>query len=111
MTAEDIVEAVSAKYGTATRPVAEIILSSTRFYSDNEKLISDRSEKVIAHWEDSQYTYNLIQPTYQSTFGMIIYSKWLDALARATIIESVWLDKQETPQRKIERQKMKNVKR
>ena len=29
MTAEDIVEAVSAIYGTATRPAVEIILSST----------------------------------------------------------------------------------
>src|SRR5688572_5798647 len=42
MTAEDIVEAVSAKYGTATRPVAEIILSSTKFYKWGEKIISDR---------------------------------------------------------------------
>jgi hypothetical protein len=108
MTAEDIVEAVSAKYGTATRPVAEIILSSTQFYSDNEMLISDRSEKVIARWEDLQFSYNLFRPTYQSTFGMIIYSKRLDALARAAIVESIRLDEQEAPQRKIERQKLKD---
>jgi hypothetical protein len=108
MTVEDIVEAVSARYGTATRPVTEIILSSTQFFSDGEKLISDRSEKVIARWEDSQYSYNLFQPIYQSTFGMIIYSKRLDALARAAIVESVRLDEQEAPQRKIERQKIKD---
>jgi hypothetical protein len=108
MTVEDIVEAVSAKYGTATRPVAEIIISSTQLYSDGEKVISDRSEKVIARWEDSQYSYNLFRPTYQSTFGMIIYSKRLDALARAAIVESVRLDVQEAPQRKIERQKKKD---
>jgi hypothetical protein len=59
MTVEDIVEAVSAKYGTAARPDAEIILSSTHLLSDCEKLISDRSEKVIARWEDSQYSFNL----------------------------------------------------
>jgi hypothetical protein len=105
MTAEDIIEAVSAKYGTSTRPVAEITLSSTQFYSDSERLITDRSEKVIARWEDSQYSYNLFRPSYQSTFGMIIYSKRLDELARAAIIESVRLDDQEAPQRKIERQK------
>jgi hypothetical protein len=108
MTVEDIVEAVSAKYGTATRPVDEIILSSTQLFSDGEKLISDRSEKVIARWEDSQYSYNLFQPTYQSTFGMIIYSKRLDALARAAIVESIRLDAQEARQRKNERQKKKN---
>jgi hypothetical protein len=39
---------------------------------------------------------------------MIIYSKRLDALARATIVESFWLDEQETPQRNIERHKMKD---
>jgi hypothetical protein len=108
MTAEDIVEAVSAKYGTATRPVAEIILSSTRFYDGGEKIISDRTEKIIARWEDSQYSFNLFRPSYQSTLGMVMYSKWLDALARAAIVESVRLDKQEAPRREIERQKKKD---
>jgi hypothetical protein len=100
MTAEDIVEAVSAKYGTATRPVAEIILSSTLFYNGGEK--------IIARWEDTQYSFNLFQPSYQSTFGMVMYSKQLDALARTAIVESVRLDKQEAPRREIERQKKKD---
>jgi hypothetical protein len=108
MTAEDIVEAVSAKYGNATRPVAEIILSSTQFYNGGEKIISDRTEKIIARWEDTQYSFNLFQPSYQSTFGMIMYSKRLDALARTAIVEFVRLDKQEAPRREIERQKKKD---
>jgi hypothetical protein len=109
MTAEDIIEAVSVKYGTATMPAAQIILSSTQFFSDGEKLISYRSEKVIARWEDLQFSYNLINPSYQSTFGIIIYAKGLDTLARAAIIESIRLDDQEAPQRKIERQKKKDT--
>jgi len=100
MTVEDIVEAVSAKYGTATRPVAEIILSSTQFYIGGEK--------IIARWEDTQYSFNLFQPSYQSTFGMVMCSKRLDALARTAIVESVRLDKQEAPRREIERQKKKD---
>jgi hypothetical protein len=108
LTAEDIVEAVSAKYGTATRPVAEIILSSTYLYNGGEKIISDRSEKVLARWEDSQYSFNLYQPSYQSTFGLVIYSKRLDALARAAIVESVRFDNQEAPQREAERQNKKD---
>lgn len=108
LTAEDIIEAVSAKYGTATRPVEEIILSSTNFYNDSEKIISDQSEKVLARWEDSQYSFNLYQPSYQSTFGMVIYSKRLDALARASIVKAIRLDEQEAPQRETERQKKKN---
>jgi hypothetical protein len=108
LTAEDIVEAVSAKYGTATRPVAEIILSSTHFYNGGEKIISDRSEKVLARWEDSKYSFNLFQFSLESTFGMVMYSKRLDALARAAIVKSVQLDDQEAPQRETERQKKKD---
>ena len=112
MTAEDIVEAVSAQYGTATSPVAEIILSSTQLYNNGgEKVISDRNEKIIACWEDSQHSFNLFQPSFQSTFGMVMYSKRLDALARAAIVESVRLDKQEAPRREIERQKKKDEER
>jgi hypothetical protein len=108
LTTEDIIEAVSAKYGTATKPVVEITLSSTNFYNESEKVISDQSEKVLARWEDSQYSFNLYQPSYQFTFGMVIYSKRLDALARAAIVEAIRLDDQEAPQREIERQKKKN---
>src|SRR5438552_1530119 len=43
LTDEDMIEAISAKYGTATRPDAKIILfSSLQVYND--------SEKVIARW-------------------------------------------------------------
>jgi hypothetical protein len=113
MTAEDIVEAVSAKYGTANRLTAEIILSSTRLFTDGEKLISDRSEKVIARWEDSQYSFNLFQysskATFgEATFGLVVYSKWLDDLARDAIVESVRLDKQEAPQRELYSRKKKD---
>jgi hypothetical protein len=108
MTAEDIVEAVSAKYGTANRLTAEIILSSTRLFTDGEKLISDRSEKVIARWEDSQHSLNLFQYSSEATFGLVVYSKWPDDLAQAAIVESVRMDKQEATQRKIESRKKKD---
>jgi hypothetical protein len=109
MTAEDLVEAVSAKYGTATKPDAEIILSSTHLFNDGEKLIIDRSEKVIARWEDSQYSFNLFQYSTEATFGLVVYSKRLDDLARAAIVASVRLDKQEAPQREIENRKKKDA--
>ena len=106
--AEDIVEAVSAKYGTAARPDAEIILSATHHFTDGEKIISNRSEKVIARWEDLQYSFNLFQFSSETTFGLVVYSKPLDDLARAAIVESVRLDKQEAPQREIESRKKKS---
>ena len=108
MTAEDLVEAVSVIYGTSTRPAAEIVLSSTYLYNSGEKSISDRSEKVIARWEDSQYSHNLFHTPFQNTFGLIMYSKRLDALARVAIVESSRLDRQEAPRRELERQKKKD---
>jgi hypothetical protein len=97
LTTADVVEALSARYGTATQPAVEITFSSTQVYND--------SEKVIARWEDSQYSFNLFRSSYQPTFGMMAFSKRLDGLARAAIVEAFRLDEQEAPQREIDRQK------
>jgi len=102
LTTGDVVEAISAKYGTASKPAAEIIFSSSKVYND--------SEVVIARWEDSQYSFNLFRSSYQPTFGMVMFSKRLDALARAAIVEAIRLDEQEAPQREIERQKEQDAK-
>jgi hypothetical protein len=96
LTTEDVVEAISAEYGTATKPVAELVFSSSQVYDD--------SEVVIARWEDSQHSFNLFRSSYQPTFGMIGFSKRLDALARAAVVEAIRLDEQEAPQREVERQ-------
>lgn len=97
LTAEDMVEAISDIYGTATRPTAKILFPSSQLDKDNEKL--------IARWEDSEYWLDLSQPSSPPTFRMVLSSKRLDALARAAIAEAVRLDEQEAPQREIERQK------
>jgi hypothetical protein len=98
LTDEDMVEAISARYGIATRPVTTIVLfSSFQVYND--------TEKVIARWEDSQYSFNLFRSSYQPTFGMLVFSKRLDPLAQAAIAEAIRLDEQEAPQREAERQK------
>src|SRR6266487_5409190 len=100
LTDEDMVEAISAKYGIATRPATKItLLLSSSFHVYND------IEKVIARWEDSQYSFNLFRSSYQPTFGMLVFSKSLDALARAAVVEAIRLDEQEAPQREIERQK------
>jgi hypothetical protein len=98
LTDEDMVEAISAKYGAATRPAGKIILfSSFHVYND--------SEKVIARWEDSQYSFNLFRSSYQPTFGLLVFSKRLDRSAGAAIAEAMRLDELEAPQREIERQR------
>jgi hypothetical protein len=97
LTSEDVVEAIAAIYGTAARPTAQVIRPSSQLDSDNEK--------VVARWEDSQYSLQLLQPSYPPTFRMVLVSKRLESLAGAAVAEALRLDEQEAPQREIERQK------
>ena len=97
LTAEDMVEAISVKDGTAIKTAAETTISSSQVYNDNKV--------VIARWEDSQYSFTLFRSSYLPDFGMIALSKRLDALAQAANIEAARLDEQEAPQREIERKK------
>jgi hypothetical protein len=94
MTAEDMVEVLSAEYGTGTTPATELVFPT----------IFKETVKAIASWEDPQHSFNLVRSSYQSRFGMIMYSKRLDALAEAATVEAIRLDRQEAPQKEIERQ-------
>jgi hypothetical protein len=95
MTAEDMVEAISLAYGAATKPSAEIA------YHSNYGEIAT----VLARWEDPEYSYNLVRTGNRSSFALVLYSKRLDALAQAAIVQAVRLDAQEAPQREVEKQK------
>ena len=97
LTVEDVVEALSVRYGPATLPATEISSAVSRVYAD--------SDKIVAHWEDAEHSLNLVRPSYASTFGLVVFSKRLDALARAASIEAIRLDEQEAPGRAIERKK------
>jgi len=97
LTAEDMVQALSAKYGTATRPDAQISFPTNELYSS--------TEKVIARWEDSQYSINLFRSGFLNSFGLVMFSKRLDGQAQAAIAESVKLEGREDLQKEIERQK------
>jgi len=103
LTTEDLTEAISAQYGTATKPAnIEIVFSSTQVYND--------SEAIIASWADSQYSFNLYRSSYQPTFGMIAFSKGPDALARTATAEAIRLDAVEAPQQEIQPQNQEDEK-
>jgi len=97
LTAEDMVQAISAQYGTATRPDAQISFPTNELYRS--------TEKVIARWEDSQYSVNLFRSSFLNTFGLVMFSKRLDGQAQAAIAESAKLEGQEDLQKEIGRQK------
>ncbi len=77
---EDMIRVISAKYGLATRPVAAVVN-----FPMNPSYKA--TEKVIARWEDSQYSLNLFR-SYGDTFAMVMFTKQMDAQAGTSIAES-----------------------
>ena len=75
-----MVEAVSTKYGTPTRPVGEISFPTNELYRS--------TEKVIARWEDSQYSINLVPSRFLNSFSLVMISKQLDAQPESAIAKS-----------------------
>ena len=111
LTDEDMIRVVSTKYGAATRPVAVVNFPMNPSYK--------ATEKVIARWEDSQYSLNLFR-SYTDTFAIVMFTKQLDAQAAISIAESVKLDQEEAPQKEaahvkkaaddLEGERQKNIK-
>jgi hypothetical protein len=97
LTAEDMVQAISTKYGTPTRPAGEINFPTNELYRS--------TEKVIARWEDSQYSINLVRSRFLNSFALAMFSKRLNAQAEAAIAKSLRMEGQEAPQEEIDRQK------
>ena len=82
-----LIAAISTTYGIPTRPNAEIA------YHSNYAEVAP----VIARWEDSQYSYNLVRSGYGDSFALVMYSKRLADLASSAITEAVRLDAARRP--------------
>jgi hypothetical protein len=99
MTEADMVDAISLTYGPATKPAVEI-----PYHSNYGSVAS-----VLARWEDSDYSHDLIRTGDRSSFALILSNKRLNALAQAAIVEAVRLDGIEAPQRQINLQKLQDA--
>ena len=98
LSVQDMIEAVSLQYGTASLPAGEIQFPSSSF---SERLT------LVARWEDANASVNLVQSPYGQRFGLISFSKHLDSLAQDAVASAVRLDEQEAPQRrKLEEQNL-----
>jgi hypothetical protein len=99
LTNDDLVEAISAEYGTATKPATQVA-QPPLFQADDYG-----QDAIVARWEDSEYSFSLSRSAYQPVFALLAFSKRVDALAQAASIEAARLDDLEAPQRESERQK------
>ena len=88
LTSGDLIAAVSAKYGTTTRPGLMLVLPS---------MFAEDTVQVVARWEDADNLFSLIQLPYGSAFQLLMLSKRLNALADTALAEGVRLDAEEAP--------------
>jgi hypothetical protein len=97
LTASDMMKSISVKYGPVTEiaPVVEP-LSNADY---------DGKGRLVASWENSQYSLNLVRSSFSDRFGLIIYSKQANAEAELAIAEAVLLEKQNGPKRAAELEK------
>lgn len=97
LTSGDMVKSISAKYGPTTS-VAPVFDSTSK---DNY----DAKGRLVASWEDSQNSFNLVRSSFTGHFGLVIYSKRANAEAELAIVEALKLEKQDGPKREAARQK------
>jgi hypothetical protein len=97
MTDDDMVGALSSRYGTATRTYPEIALPNADEYL--------ASGTVVARWQDSENSVTLIRSEGLKAFGLIVTSKKVDGEATAAIADSVKLETEQAPQKEIDRRK------
>jgi hypothetical protein len=91
LTTADMVKSISAKYGPATSLEAQVDSVLNAQY--------DVRLKSVASWEDSQYSLNLVRSSYTDRFGLVIYSKRVNAEAELAISEALKLEEQERPEK------------
>ena len=103
LTAEDLIEAISATYGVATIASSGIMRPS---HTDERPANGD--EKIVARWEDPQWSVTLFRSEYLSTFGLVVLSKRLDALTALANAEAILMDEREAPARETARQQRRS---
>ena len=96
LTTNDMIEAISALYGPAAKPDRTIGVSTSSVFEDKQR--------VLASWENAEYSYNLFRSEYGNTFGLVAFSKRLELMASLSIAEAERLDKLEAPDRERARQ-------
>lgn len=97
LTAEDMVRAISAKYGPATIPiVAPASLANTTY---------GVTQAPIAQWEDLQYSVILSRTSFLNGFQLVMYTKELNEQAEAASVAAAKQEQEDAPQMAIARAK------
>jgi hypothetical protein len=97
LSTDDMVQAISATYGTATRPPVDTNAPAHVSYSS--------TDIQVALWENSQYSVTLFRSPLSASFQLVMLSKQLNDQAEAAIAEAVAQEREDAPQTEIARVK------
>jgi len=98
MTDADMIEAISAVYGTPVKRTPGAVRVASQ--------VEVESGLAVARWGDGGRAVVLYRTSsYREVFRLIVTEPALDDLARKATIQAVRLDEQEAPNREIARQK------
>jgi len=98
LTAEDLAQSISAKYGPPIDPVTEIDLSTGERHGGT-------AETVVAHWGNAQYSLSLSRSGLANGFTLEMYSLQTNAAADLAIAKAIKVEELEGPQKEADRQK------
>jgi hypothetical protein len=101
LTEDDLVKAISLRYGTGRRFYPEINLVAPD--------VIESADEVIARWESPLNSVSLVQSNGMNSFRLIVLSKQLDAQAETAITSAVKLETDEAPQQEADRQNQEAV--
>ena len=97
LTAADMIGAVSASYGAATRVAAETNSHSAGAYG--------AIEPPLAQWDDAQYSVTLSRDSLLNTFHLVLLTKQLNAQAETSVVEAAKQERADAPQKEMDRVK------
>lgn len=97
LTASDMVKSISAKYGAATKVESEIDPAMDTLY--------ELKPGPLASWQDPQYSFDLVRTSFSDHFGLVIYSKEINAEAEVATAAAVKLEEQQRPEKEADEKK------
>jgi hypothetical protein len=96
LNALDLVKSISAKYGPATSVESEIDPAMSALYK--------MKPESLASWQDSQYSFDLVRTSF-GDFGLVVYSKQVNAEVELATAEAVKFEEQERPGKEADAKK------
>jgi hypothetical protein len=97
LTEEDMLHLISAPYGPPTNLGLKVDPASNARY--------EMKDKLIASWEDSQFSIQLLSNSVAGSFALLLLSKYANKQAEAAIVEAAKLEDQERPRKEADQRK------